>query len=50
MIIQDLKQYQAGHELVSHYNVQFTIDEAMDVEKISDIKRHLKNHGVNLDD
>jgi acyl carrier protein len=38
------------HELVSHYNVQFTIDEAMDVEKISDIKRHLKNHGVNLDD
>lgn len=38
------------HELVNYYNIQFTIDEAMDVETISDIKRHLKNHGVNLDD
>ena len=37
------------HELVTYYKIQFTIDEAMDVEKISDIKRHLKNHGVNLD-
>jgi len=37
------------HELVNHFNVQFTIDEAMDVQKISDIKRHLRNHGVTLD-
>ena len=26
------------------------IDEAMDVKNIADIKRHLKNHGVNLND
>ena len=38
------------HELVNHYNVKFTIDEAMDVESIADIKRHLKNKGVIVDE
>jgi acyl carrier protein len=37
-------------ELETGFNVKFTIDEAMDVKNIADIKRHLKNHGVNLDD
>jgi len=38
------------HKLESAFNVKFTIDEAMDVKKVADIKRHLKNHGVTLDD
>lgn len=33
-------------ELQSGFNVKFTIDEAMDVKNIGDIKRHLKNKGV----
>ncbi len=36
-------------ELESGFNVKFTIDEAMDVKKISDIKRHLRNKGINVD-
>tara|TARA_B110000438_G_scaffold4990_1_gene4970 strand:+ start:571 stop:810 length:240 start_codon:yes stop_codon:yes gene_type:complete len=38
------------YELESNFNVKFSIDEAMDVKNVADIKRHLKNHGVNLDD
>ena len=38
------------YELELNFNVKFTIDEAMDVKNVADIKRHLKNHGVNLDD
>ena len=38
------------YELETNFNVKFTIDEAMDVHSIADIKRHLKNHGVSLDD
>ncbi|WP_010192676.1 hypothetical protein [Candidatus Nitrosarchaeum limnium] len=38
------------YELESEFKVKFTIDEAMDVKKISDIKRHLRNHGIVLDD
>ena len=37
------------YELENTFNVKFTVDEAMDVKNISDIKRHLKNHGVSLD-
>lgn len=31
------------------YNIQFTISEITDVKNISDIKRHLKNHGIEID-
>ncbi len=36
-------------ELENTFDVKFTIDEAMDVKNVSDIKRHLKNHGVKID-
>lgn len=42
------KGYVLLYELESEFKVKFTIDEAMDVKKVSDIKRHLKNHGVAL--
>jgi acyl carrier protein len=38
------------YELETNFDVKFTIDEATDVKNISDIKRHLKSHGVDLDD
>ena len=38
------------YELETEFKVKFTIDEAMDVKKIADIKRHLKNHGIVLND
>ena len=37
------------YELENTFNVKFTVEEAMDVKNVSDIKRHLKNHGVSLD-
>ena len=37
------------YELENNFNVKFSIDEAMDVKNVADIKRHLKNHGVLLD-
>jgi acyl carrier protein len=37
------------YELEQTFDVKFSIDEAMDVKNIADIKRHLKNHGVNLE-
>ncbi len=44
------KGYVLLYELENQFNVKFTIDEAMDVKKVADIKRHLKNHGVILND
>ncbi len=38
------------YELESNFDVKFSIDEAMDVKNVADIKRHLKNHGVDLND
>ena len=38
------------NELETGFNVKFTIDEAMDVANVADIKKHLKNHGVDLND
>jgi acyl carrier protein len=35
------------NELETGFNVKFAIDEAMDVKNIADIKRHLKNKGIN---
>lgn len=37
-------------ELEKAYQVSFTMDEIMDVKSVTDIKRHLSNHGVNLDE
>ena len=38
------------NELETGFNIKFTIDEAMDVKNIADIKRHLKNKGINSDE
>ena len=38
------------YELETNFDVKFSIDEAMDVKNVADIKRHLQNHGVNLND
>ena len=37
-------------ELENHFKVKFTISEITDVKNVADIKRHLKNHNVELDD
>ena len=37
-------------ELEDHYNIKFTISEIIDVKNVADIKRHLKNHNVDLDE
>ena len=37
-------------ELESEFSIQFTISEITDVYTVSDIKRHLRNHGITLDD
>lgn len=37
-------------ELESTFNVKFTVSEITDVQTTADIKRHLRNHGVILDD
>ncbi len=37
-------------ELESEFKVKFSVEEVFDVHSIADIKRHLKNHGVTLDD
>jgi acyl carrier protein len=37
-------------ELESEFSIQFTISEVTDVYTVSDIKRHLRNHGITLDD
>ena len=34
----------------SDFNVKFTVSEITDVKNISDIKRHLKSHGINVDE
>lgn len=44
------KGYVLLYELETQFKVKFTIDEVIDVKNISDIKRHLKNHGVNFDE
>jgi acyl carrier protein len=44
------KGYVLLYELETEFKVKFTIDEAMDVKNVADIKRHLRNHGVILDE
>ena len=36
--------------LESEFNISFSLGEMLDIHNISDIKRHLKNHGVSLND
>ena len=42
--------YVVLYELESEFKVKFTLDEAIDVKTVADIKRHLKNHGIVLND
>lgn len=44
------KGYVLLYELEKEFKVKFTIDEAMDVKKVADIKKHLMNHGIILND
>jgi len=37
-------------ELETNFDVKFSIEEVMDVKNVADIKRHLQNHGVNIND
>ena len=37
-------------ELESEFSIQFTISEVTDVYTVCDIKRHLRTHGIALDD
>ena len=37
-------------ELENSFNIKFSISEIIDVKNVKDIKRHLKNHGVDLND
>ena len=35
-------------ELENSFNIKFSISEIIDVKNVKDIKRHLSNHGVDL--
>jgi len=37
-------------ELESEFNISFSLEEIIDSANVSAIKKHLKNHGVILDD
>ena len=37
-------------ELENNFNVKFTIEEKADVQNVGDIKRHIKNHNIDLDE
>jgi acyl carrier protein len=37
-------------ELETQFKIKFTNEEIIDVKNIADIKRHLQNHGILLDD
>jgi len=37
-------------ELESNFNIKFTVSEIIDVKNVEDIKRHLNNHGVDLNE
>ena len=38
------------NELETGFDVKFTINEAIDVKNIADIKRHLRNKGIDVDE
>ena len=35
-------------EIESNFNVKFSVSEIIDVKNVKDIKKHLKNHGVDF--
>ena len=35
-------------ELESNFNIKFSVSEIIDVKNVKDIKKHLSNHGVDL--
>ena len=37
-------------ELENTFNVKFTIEEIADVQNVGDIKQHIKNHNIDLDE
>jgi len=37
------------NELEKGFEQKFTMEEAMDVKNVADIKRHLQNHGIKFD-
>ena len=37
-------------EIENAFNIKFTISEITDVKNVADIKRHLKNHNVDIDE
>lgn len=37
-------------ELENHFNVKFTISEITDVKTVADIKKHLKNHHIDVNE
>jgi acyl carrier protein len=37
-------------ELEDNFNLKFTIEEVSDVQNVGDIKRHIKNHNIDLDE
>jgi len=37
-------------EIENNFQITFTLEEVIDVKKVVDIKKHLKNHGVVLYD
>ena len=37
-------------ELEINFNVKFSVSEIIDVQNVGDIKRHIKNHNIDLDE
>ena len=37
-------------ELESNFNIKLSVSEIIDVKNVKDIKRHLNNHGVDLNE
>ncbi len=37
-------------EIESSFNVKFSVSEMIDTKNVKDIKKHLKNHGVDVDE
>jgi acyl carrier protein len=37
-------------ELEDNFNIKFSIEEIADVQNVGDIKRHIKNHNIDLDE
>ena len=38
------------NELESSFNIKFSVSEIIDVKNVKDVKRHLNNHGVDLNE